>query len=171
MQNYAAPNDALIEATTGEYQELEGLMRVPLRSYRSFMSENGVCDIESGSQGFPEKTDFGVVVPVSTSGNYAKRFLYALRYTIKIRRLKNMRARNFSATRSYGVYPSIKNPSIVFQLGSPAESYANRLVLPSTAKGAIGVLRSALTVVTGFHPSVAGIVVLCRSCKAKVNVT
>lgn len=85
-------------------------------------------------------------------------FLYAF---IQYQYLKFRISRLAGVTmNSYGVYPSIHRPFVIYQLNTTAETYANSNILPKVKHGLKGLIPGVLKFITQYHTSTAGIVIL-----------
>ena len=61
----------------------------------------------------------------------------------------------------YAVFPDAERPTILYELGSPACAYAERLLLPIQARRFTSI-RAFLSRVVGFDPSVGAVIVVGR---------
>ena len=142
--------------------ELEKRFKVPLFKLHLDRIRSGLENLDPCIIALPDEGHFGFVVPFDSPSNQIKKVLHVMRCAIRIRRLIEMRVCHSQLLHAYGIYPSIATPITVFQLDSPAEFYANEFILPSTVNGISGLLRRTIMLVTSFHPSIAGIILLYR---------
>ena len=67
-----------------------------------------------------------------------------------------------SADSSYGVYPSVLKPSIIYELGKQSEAYINEYVMPPISSGFSGRLRKLIKKFIKFHPSLGGLLIIAK---------
>lgn len=65
-------------------------------------------------------------------------------------------------TKSYGVYPTIEKPMLVFEINSLAESYVVEKILPERPRGVNGYLRLIVTRLTKINPVLGGVALVIR---------
>ena len=82
----------------------------------------------------------------------------------KIRILSRFLSNNGSFfTKAYGIYPTTKQPIIVFELQSHAETYVVDKLLPEGPSGLSGYLRLLVTRLTKINPTLGGVAIVIRA--------
>lgn len=80
-----------------------------------------------------------------------------VRFVFLILRLKGVK--NFRI----GIYPSLDNPRVVYELDSPAELYIEENVLPRFGSGIKGWVKYLIKKVTRLNPSIAAVGIIIRN--------
>lgn len=70
--------------------------------------------------------------------------------------------KNLFITKSYGIYPSTKQPLVIFEMQSRAEGYVVDKILPENPSGLNGYLRLIVARLTKINPVLGGIAIVIR---------
>lgn len=106
-------------------------------------------------------TPFGILVRVDEQSSMPIRILSLMLVSMRISMLRRqLLARGGRIRGKFGVYPSVEEPVAIYSLGARAEQYSNRCILPAFTSGLSGMLRRFIMRLVGFHPSIAGVVIL-----------
>jgi hypothetical protein len=107
------------------------------------------------------KKDKGIILPLSSNGNYFVKMLKLLTSMCTLQLMKyKLNKLDCSFISTYAVYPEIDHPVFVYELGTSAEEYAKSYILPQFKGGVIGTFRKVLSYVFSIHPSTACIVIV-----------
>ncbi len=139
---------------------LEKLLNLPLfDSTRPLSYPDGFFEYIDNQGG----NDFGVLVRLDSQANAIKKLAALPSAIFKMRNLSQALRQNGHAIElRLAVYPEICNPVTVFPLGTPAEKYINRFVLPEFPRSVNGFFRKFIMKFVKFHPSVAGLILVAR---------
>jgi hypothetical protein len=66
-------------------------------------------------------------------------------------------------TKTYGIYPTINHPIVVFEMQSHAEEYVVEKILPEGPSGLNGYLRLTITRLTKINPTLGGVALVIRA--------
>ena len=134
------------------------LLLVQMESESSLMGE-----MQKFIAGQDEIEYFGVVLEFSSHGNFLKRLYFLFLSRISIYRIKRYLIRlGIKVDSSYGVYPSVLTPAIIFELGKQSEVYINEYILPPISSGFSGRLRELIKKLIKFHPSLGGLLIIAK---------
>ena len=65
-------------------------------------------------------------------------------------------------TKAYGIYPTAKQPLVIFEMRSHAEVYAMANILPEAPSGLNGYLRLVVTRLTKINPLLGGVAIVIQ---------
>ena len=110
-----------------------------------------------------EREYFGIVLEFSSHENFLKRLYNLLLSRVIIYRIKRyLNQLGIKVDSSYGVYPSVSTPAILFELGKQSEEYITKYVMPPISGGVSGRLRVIIKKLIKFHPSLGGLLIIAK---------
>lgn len=135
-----------------------GLSPIYSRNLKEICS---VLEVSSRSLGPSQPTC--VVFTLEDGRNGLFKLLRILSTFFKIRFLHIFLARKHRfTTKAYGIYPTIEQPVVIFEMQSHAEEYVVKNILPKGPSGLNGYLRLALTRLTKINPVLGGVAFVIR---------
>jgi hypothetical protein len=104
-----------------------------------------------------------IIFALETGGNGLFKLLRILSTAAKIFFLAIFftRKRHFT-TKIYGIYPTIEQPVVIFEMQSHAEVYVIANILPGVPSGLNGYLRLAIARLTKINPLLGGVAFVTR---------
>ncbi len=148
-------------SSASKLSKLEALIGFKIRAVNNGGFVSAVKDTASIATRDSEYEPIALLIQIGCQKNAVIKllvFLYAsLQYRYLKYRVSRIRDANMMA---YGVYPLVESPFAVYQLATPAETYANSNILPVVAQGIKGSVFQALSSIAQCHISTAGIVIL-----------
>lgn len=113
-------------------------------------------------QPLSKETVFGVVVRINTYSSLRK-IVSLLLASIRTWNLSlKLKRQGYDIVGRFGVYPSIEEPTIIYELNTQAEAYCNAYILPVFPQGLNGRVRRVVMRLIKCHPSTAGIILIAR---------
>lgn len=110
-----------------------------------------------------ETANFGILARIDARPTVLRKTLSLLQASIWIWSLRHKLMRQgHSVIGRFGVYPDTADPLTICELGSHAELYCNKFILPAFPIGINGRLRKFIMGLTKCHPSTAGIILVAR---------
>ena len=144
--------------------KLEEYLQVPFDEYELPKDKNLFRELFSLKKAKLMMTaDFAVLFYIAPQTGLYRRILTLADISMRMRLYYFKLSKNSNCVISmYGVYPSIEDPVAIFPIGTKAELYANRNILPPLSGSLKGIIRSFIWRCTGLHPSIAAIVFVIR---------
>ena len=143
--------------------KLEKLVGSPVYRLKVGFVGAGMEDLWKYIELLPGNQVFGVLITFNPQVNSIKKVWSLIYISILNCWLRQKIARLVGPVLgSYGIYPEVQNPFVVYQLGTAAEKYANEYVLPFEKSRFKRFLRDIFIYLVKYHPSAAGIIILSR---------
>ena len=108
-------------------------------------------------------TAYAILIGVTPKIGLIKKVFAFMCTSLRVRMLQFKMARSHQyAINMYGIYPQIEDPAVIYSIGTQAEQYADRNILPPLSGSMKGNIRRFIKKLTGLHPSIAGVVIVIR---------
>jgi hypothetical protein len=105
-----------------------------------------------------------VIFTLDDGGNSLLKLLKIFFTSTKIRFVSIFISIKYNYTsKSYGIYPTIEQPSLVFEIQSPAEDYVMKNILPEGPDKLVGYLRLIVKKMTKINPILGGVAFMIRA--------
>jgi len=107
--------------------------------------------------------EFGIVFEINENNNPLIKILSLIRTKLDLTMcLKRLFKSRLHRVETIGVFPNVNNPIALYCVGTVAESYAHKNILPTFPVGINGNIRKLVMRLVKFHPSIGGIVLIVR---------
>jgi hypothetical protein len=104
-----------------------------------------------------------IIFTLENGSNGLIKLLRILSAFTKIRFLKIfLNRKKLFMTKTYGIYPTIEQPVVIFEMQCHAEVYVTTNILPEIPSGLSGYLRLAVTRLTKINPVLGGVAFVIR---------
>ncbi len=114
-------------------------------------------------EGVASGTYLGIVVSIADGGRMRRlAHLVTARARVAAAERAILQAGRTTLEGRYGVYPSPQSPTLVFELGGSAETYATAHLIPGTITGMAAILRRTIARWAGYDPTLGAVVVVGR---------
>lgn len=138
------------------FAALEQMLCVPIHANKNFQANHNTREIA-----YLRGEQFGILIDVPVESSIIKKISAFFSAIIKVYLTqKKISQQPLKIINIFAVYPSISEPLITYALGTHAENYANRNILPYIPSSLNGFIRKLIMKIGKCHPSVAGFIIL-----------